>query len=127
MIRVILILFTFVAISLNSNDVVAQTIGMHYSSTEGSDDETVQNPSHGKRTPPAPIYCEIDFSSGTITGSSYLNDVVQYELWNEDETICLVVSESVNDFLELIQKQPTGLYCIRFLGDTFILTGYIDI
>lgn len=91
---------------------------------EDSKPEEKNNP--GRRTPPAPVRCLIDFSALTVTGSSpKLSSIVEYQLWSDDGSICLVTAATDNLFVTALLSQLPGEYLIILKGDSYSLRGYL--
>lgn len=91
-------------------------------------DETTppkNDPGKGQRIPPRPIFCNIDFETGTISStSSLINNVAEYQICTEDSA-CIYSTDSEAEFVNAL-KDLHGVYIITLLGDDYALSGYFE-
>lgn len=79
----------------------------------------------GKRIPTRPIFCNIDFETGTISStSSLINNVAEYQICTEDSA-CIYSTDSEAEFVNAL-KNLHGVYIITLIGDGYALSGYFE-
>lgn len=87
-----------------------------------------EEPGHpGRRTVPYPIYCVIDFDKETISGSSILDEVIGYEIWDESGFSILFATSDERWFVETLASMPNNTYYLLVLktpDSTY--SGYLD-
>lgn len=93
--------------------------------TQTIDKEYKDIPSKGKRNPPVPTYCIIDFSKNLIDTS--VNEPIEsYEIWDIDGNY---IYASFSDEVTFVQylAEKRGSYQIRLITIDYCYIGYIDI
>ena len=95
------------------------------SDDDGSKKEPVTPPESKRRTPSAPMVCQIDFINNCLNGSTILNDVEEYAIWDETGTICICVLFDETSFVETLKEMPSSMtYLLVLRGSGFRLSGY---
>lgn len=87
---------------------------------------TADFPDTGERVPARPVTCYIDFSSRTVTFSPDISDsVTSYEIWTEDQSLCLGSYTDDASFVEDLTTQVQTVTLIFNLG-TYGYTGFYN-
>ncbi|MCM1354993.1 MAG: hypothetical protein NC212_01135 [Staphylococcus sp.] len=86
--------------------------------------DNYDEPATGRRTPPRPVMCTIDFSQRTVDGISY--DIIIYEVCDTEEGSVGVTFSDEEDFIEFLEGLK-GEHIIRFTTCSYVYTGYIDL
>ena len=81
-------------------------------------------PSHGPRSNPCPVICIIDFENNSLSGSSFLEDITEYEIWDESYTICISSMTHESYFVQFVKDLPNShTYILKLKGVNFTYFG----
>lgn len=77
----------------------------------------------GRRTPPSPIVCTINFTGYTIEGVD--DEIFLYEVCEPDSDVSIAAFTDEHEFVEYLSCS-NGSFMIRFTTGSYIYTGYLD-
>ena len=120
--RYLIILITFFV----SNIIIlaadgVQTIAMNGTPIEWDNPAEENN---GRRIPPRPVMCTIDFNQRTVDGIS--SDILIYEVCDTEEGSVDSTFSDEEDFIEFLEGLK-GEYIIQFTTCSYVYTGYLDL
>lgn len=122
---IIFIVNTFaIPVSIFADDQI-ETIVLDKEPKEKDPNGKPGNNPDGNRMPPRPILCSISIEYG-IECEVTPEDILSYEIWSEDSTVCIATFADETDFVQQLFALP-GAYQIRFLTAYYIYIGYISI
>lgn len=130
MLRIITILtLLFAAFTARCEPSSPATANLYYEPEEsGSSDDEKNRPNRGRRMPPAPIPCTIDFDSQSIIGNSPLLDaIVEYRLMDADGYVIIVSDISEQSFVEELSHANPGNYILLLVADSYQLSGTLNL
>lgn len=107
------------------NDPEPETIVLDKQPSGSGGDPIPSQTPDGNRIPPRPILCSISIEYG-IECEVTPEDILSYEIWSEDSTVCIATFADETDFVQQLFALP-GAYQIRFLTAYYIYIGYISI
>ena len=129
--RKLLCLFFFICSlmgTLESEASVKVILTIQDELSQGEYEEPDDPSERGRRSAPVPVYCTIDFDNNTISGDSLLEEVTEYQVWDENGECCLLFASDAYSFVESLKSLPfPETYMIVLKTSNSSLVGYIDL
>lgn len=87
-------------------------------------DEDEEKNEFGPRIPPRPLTGIIDFESDEIIFSRQVEDILSYEIWNEDRTVLFYSGDNESEFIQVLSGFD-GPVAVIIHTLSYMLTGYM--
>lgn len=92
--------------------------------SDHNEEPIIDRPSK-RKLPSRPIRCIINFSTNEVSISpAFDSEILFYEIWDEDNNICMVSVSDSNAFCEQLRLFKNQLAIIKFVTETSTYKGY---
>lgn len=125
------LLTIFLATILGIGNMFAEIpVDMNVGPDETDDEwtEKKERPDKGRRIPPMPVKCTVDFEAGKITGTSaWIEQVEEYQLRDEENAVILLSDVDEAAFLKEVSHLPAGTYILVVRGSGYAMFGMLEL